>query len=256
MKTLKIILFLFVVMCIACITNAQQSERRYWLVNEAEVKSDQVSNFETSLKQLVTLFGENNYPKSWRVAQSSGFKYYFFQKLENIAEYETMMKQGDEAWAKIDQDISRNYFQCFKTIKSFIARDMPARNYFPEEQRLQWDEMKYAIWDMHYVKYGKGSEYRQLLDEFNELCTKHNFDDPIIILRGVIGTRGNMYAGVLYGKNAIDMREQNQKMWASFGEEGKEVYKKLLPLLEDRDMIEFWIRDDLSYKVEKEAETQ
>jgi len=256
MKTPKTILLLFAVVCLSCNTNAQQSERRYWLVNEAEVKSDQVSNFETSLKELVTLLGENNYPKSWMVAQSTGFKYYFFQELENIAEYEPLMKKSSEAWAKIDQDISRNYFQCFKASKSFIIRDMPARNYLPEEQRLTWDESQYAMWDVHYVKYGKGSEYRQLLDEFNELCTKHNFDDPIIMLRGVIGTRGNMYAGVFYGKNAIDMREQNQKMWASFGEEGKKAYKKLLPLLEDRDYIEFWIRDDLSYNVEKESGTQ
>ena len=243
-------------MCITFITNAQQSERRYWLVNEAEVKSDQVSNFETSLKELVTLFGENNFPKSWTVAQSTGFKYYFFQKLENIAEYEPLMEKGSEVWAKIDQEISRNYFQCFKASKSFIVRDMPARNYSPKEARLKWDDFKYAMWDVHYVKYGKGSEYRQLLDEFNELCTKYNFDDPVIMLRGELGTKGSMYAGVLYGKNAIDMREQNQKMWASFGEEGKKTYKKLLPLLEDRDYIEFWMRDDLSYKPKKEGDVQ
>ena len=55
-----------------------------------------------------------------------------------------------------------------------------------------------------------------------------------------------MYAGVLYGKNAVDMRQQNQKMWASYGEKRKELYQKLLPLLDDRESKEFWIRRDLS----------
>ena len=250
MNTLKIISFFLAVLCLNFNASAQQSERRYWIVNETEVKSDQLSNFETSLKELVTLFSEINFHKSWMVAQSTGYKFYFFREIENVAEYETLMEQGNEAWGKIGSEIANNYFQCFKSNRVFIVRDMPARNYFPEEQRLKWDEVKYAMWDVHYVKYGKISEYRQILAEFNELCTKYNFDDPIIMLRGVIGTQANMYAGVLYGKNAIDLREQNQKMWASFGEEGKEAYQRFLPLLEDRKSIEFWMRDDLSYKVE------
>lgn len=40
-----------------------------------------------------------------------------------------------------------------------------------------------------------------LVAEFHELCTKHNLDDPIIMLRDMIGTKGNMYAGILHVKN-------------------------------------------------------
>ena len=250
MKTLKITSLTLAVLCLAYIAIAQQSERKYWLTIEVEIKSDQVSNFETSVKELASLSGDNNHPRSWVTAQSTGFKYYFFQEIENISDYEMLVQQWNQNWSKIDQDFMINYYQNIKSSRNFIIRDMPARNYVPEEPRLEWDEMKYAIWDVHYVKFGKNSEYRQILAEFNELCTKHNFDDPIIMIRGEIGTRGNMYAGVLYGKNAIDLREQNQKMWASFGEEGKAAYQKVLPLLEDRKSIEFWMRDDLSYKVE------
>ena len=256
MKTTKILSLTFVAICLASITYAQQSERKYWLVDAFEVKSDQVSNFETSLKEINRLFGENNYPYSFMGAKGVGFKYYGFREMKNIAEYEPMRQKTSETWSKIDQDIIDNYMQCFKSNRQFIIRDMPRRNYTPEEPRLKWADFKYAIWDVQYVKFGKTREYYQIIDEFMELAKKHNFNDPIIILRGSIGTRDQMHAGVLYGKNAVDMRQQNQKMWASYGEEGKELYQKLLPLLSDRELIEFWIRRDLSYTVEKEVDAQ
>lgn len=256
MKTLKIISLLLVVMCMASIALGQATERRYWLVNEAEVKSDQVSNFETSLKELIRLFGENQYPKSWMVAQGTGFTYYFFQEIETVAEFDTAMKTWFTALSKIDKDVSDNYIQCFKSSRNYIIRDRPARNYTPEEQRLPWSEYNYATWDVHYVKYGKIREYMQVLKEYKELCAKHNFDDPIPIIKGVIGTRDYMNAAVFYGKNAIDMRDQSKKLWGAIGQENKELYQRFVPLLEDRETIEFWIRRDLSYTANKADDSQ
>jgi hypothetical protein len=60
-----------------------------------------------------------------------------------------------------------------------------------------------------------------------------------------------MYIYNLVGRDAIDMRQQNKKMWDLLGEEGKKLFDKMLSLLYDREIIEFWHRKGLSYPVEE-----
>jgi hypothetical protein len=86
--------------------------------------------------------------------------------------------------------------------------------------------------------------------KFMELANQSEFGDPVLLLQGGIGADNPVYIGVLYGKDDIDMRQENKKLWNSFGEEGSKMYQNILSTLRDREMIEFWFRRDLSFSNE------
>lgn len=44
-----------------------------------------------------------------------------------------------------------------------------------------------------------------------------------------------------------EMTLKKQKMWESFGDEGSELNQQFIPLLCEREKIEFWFRRDLSF---------
>jgi len=246
MKTLKI-LFAGILFLSLFINAYSQPEDKVWLFDEAVIKPEQVQNFEKSLKEVMKLFKENSYPYNIRVYSSTGFKYYFIRALESPSSYEEVTAAISEVWSKIDSDIYNNYVQCFKSDKQFVLRELGKYSYYPERSRVNWNDLTYALWDVGYAKFDKLKEYNEVLEQFNALVIKHNFDDPILILNGMVGTENPMYVGSLFGKDANDMMQQNQKMWQSFGEEGSELYQRMIPLLRDREKMEFWLRLDLSY---------
>jgi hypothetical protein len=249
MKTLKF--FLSGIFVLSLVNNAfSQPADKVWLFDEAEIKPEQVQNFEQSLKEVMKLFKENSYPYDIQVYRSTGFKYYFVRQLESPSSYEDVTAATSEVWSKIDSDIYINYVQCFKSDKQFVLSELGNFSYHPEQPRVKWSELSYALWDVGYVKFEKLKEYNEVLEDFNAMLKKHNFDDPVLILNGMVGTENPMYIGALFGKDANDLMEQNKKMWQSFGEEGSDLYQRMIPLLRDREKMEFWFRRDLWYTKE------
>lgn len=246
MKTLKSIFTgLFILSMFT--TAYSQSQNKLWDVDEVKVKPDEVANFEKSLKELNLLLKQNNFPYDMQIYSSNGFKYYFFTEIDNIASYDQLLSAVRDFWSKVDSTVLNNFVKCYVYDHEFMLRQIGKYTYQPEQQRVPWDEFNYAVWDVHYIKGEKYKEYNELIEEFSALLKKNKFDDPIIMLQGMLGTESPMYIFALFGKDANDMMQQNQKMWQSFGEDGEKLYQKVLPLLRDREKIEFWYRRDLSY---------
>ena len=79
------------------------------------------------------------------------------------------------------------------------------------------------------------------------LLQAQNFDDPVEMVSGDIGYEGSVYIGALIGKDGMDYRVQNQKMWELMGDEGVAIYKKMMSLLRKRESKELWYSEELSY---------
>jgi len=247
MKTLKFILLGTIFLCL--FVNAfSQTEDKIWLFDEMTIKPEQHDNFVRLQREIMKLFKDNGYPYDIQVYSSLiGFKYYGVRALESPSSYEEVRTATSECWSKIDKEIYDNYVLCIESNKQFVLRELSKYSYHPEQPRVYWSEFNYAVWDIQYVKFDKVQEYFKILENFNELLNKHNFDDPILMLSGMVGTENPMFIGALFGKDDIDMSQQNRKMWAAFGEEGGELYRKMIPLLRDRKSMEFRFRRGLSY---------
>ena len=172
-------------------------------------------------------------------------------EMENLADFDKITASSNEAWTKIDPAVLDNYLNCIQSYKRFTINSLNEYSYFPENPRMGMDEMNYAIWDVHYIKPGKEKEYfESLKNDFLPKVNEYKYGDPILFLQGGIGTEAPMYIGVSYGKSDVDFLQENKKMWDAFGEDGDKMYQKFIPLLRDRDKIEFWFRRDLSYTSE------
>ena len=240
-------LFLFVlVMFLTSAVYSQSVEKRLWMATKITVKSEQISSFENSLKEIINLFKENEYPYEFSFFQSTGFDYYYFMKMNSLEDWDKIIAASNAIWGKIDRSIYEEYVKCIESYKRFTVSDMPEHNYSPETPRLNMDDINYAIWDVHYVKPGLEEKYFESVKKWMDLARENNFGDPVLILEGGIGSDMPVYFGVLYGKDDIDMKQENRKLWEAYGEEGKKMYQNFMPILRDREMIEFWFRRDLS----------
>ncbi len=228
-------------------TAYSQPQNKLWDVDEVKVKPEEVSNFEKSLKELNLLLKQNNFPYDTQIFSSFGFKYYFFTEIDNMASYDQVLSAVRDFWSKVDSTVLNNFVKSYVYDHEFILRQIGKFTYQPEQQRFPSDEYNYAVWDIHYIKGENYKEYNELMEDLYALLKKNKFDDPVSSLQGMLGTESPMYVHALFGKDANDFMQQNQKMWQSFGEEGEKLYQKVLPLLRDREKIEFWYRRDLSY---------
>jgi len=73
----------------------------------------------------------------------------------------------------------------------------------------------------------------------------HN--DGMMVLSGDIGWETPVYIGCLFGKNQIDFRTQNRKMWDLLGEEGTMLFREWISFTRKRDSMELWRVPSLSY---------
>lgn len=229
---------------------AQQNEDKLWMTTKMVVHPEMAQDFESSFREIVRLFREQDYPNHWITFQSDDFTYYYFMEIESLGDFDRILEESNATWQNIDPSVLQNFLGTLKSYKRFTISSMNDYSYFPEEPRLTSDEMNYAIWDVHYIKSGKEKEYFESVKEFMEMVKSYEYGDPILFLRGGIGTDQPMFAGVLYGKNKIDFLQMNGNMWDSFGDKGKAMYDRFIPLLRERAMIEFWFRPDLSLSEE------
>jgi hypothetical protein len=244
-------LFLFVlVMFMTSAVFSQSSEKRLWMATKITVKSEQVSSFENSLKEIIKLFKENDYPYEFSFFQSTGFDYYYFMKMNSLEDWTTIISASNAIWEKLDRTIYVEYVKCIESYKRFTVSDMPEYNYTPDNPRLNMEDINYALWDVHYVKSGQVEKYMEQVKKWVQMAKDNNFGDPVLMLEGGIGTEMPVYFGVLYGKDDIDMKQENRKLWQAYGEEGKKMYQEFMITLRDREMIEFWFRRDLSLENE------
>jgi hypothetical protein len=246
MQKTKALLLLVLVMFLTSVAFSQTTEKRLWMATEIIIKSDQIQNYEASLKEVVKLFKEHEFPYSFSVFRSGGFSYYMFFKLKSLEEWDQILSKAYSTWDKIDPALFEKYRNCIQSYKRFTISDIPELNYSPASQRISQDEMNYAIWDVMYVEMGKEVAFMKEAKKFMELANQNEFGDPVLMLQGGIGADNPVYFGVLYGKDDIDMRQENRKLWKSFGEEGSKMYQNILSTLRHREMIEFWFRRDLS----------
>ena len=108
-------------------------------------------------------------------------------------------------------------------------------------------DMPYAYWDILYVKPGKEMEFVELVKKLRVLQQAQSFDDPVQMLAGDIGYEGSVYIAALKGKDGVDFRIQNQKMWELMGDEGAAIFQKMGSLLRKRESKQFWYLEKLSY---------
>jgi len=225
----------------------EENSGQLWFCWEATVHPEMQSQFIDLQVDFHSKFKENGFPYSIYTWTDRNYGFYFFYPVDS---YDDKSGIYDALRAIIPAWGEENFSRMWETLMShrnYFLQTIPEISYTPEKQRLTDSDMPYAMWDIIYLKPGKEQEFVEQMKLFSALQMANNIEDPVMMLTGDVGYEGSVYIGALKGKDAVDFRLQNKKMWEKVGEKGVAIFKNFESLLRKRESKEFWYSEKLSY---------
>ena len=175
------------------------------------------------------------------------FGYYVFYPVDSYDDKTAIYDALGDAVPTWGEENLNRMWETVMSHRTYFLQSLPEISYNPEQPRLDEMDMPYAYWDILYVRPEKEMEFVELIKKLQILQQDQGFDDPVQMLTGDIGYEGSVYIGALKGKDPVDFRVQNQKMWELMGAEGSAIFQKMMSLLRKRESKEFWYSEELSY---------
>lgn len=225
----------------------EENNGQLWFCWEATVHPEMQSQFIDLQVDFHSKFKENGFPYTMYTWTDGQFGYYFFYPVDS---YDDRNEIYNALWDTAPQWWEENFNRMWETVSSHRTYFLQAPSefsYIPDQPRLDVMDMPYAFWDILYVKPEKVLEFEELLKKLLIIQQDQNFDDPVQMLIGDIGYEGSVYIGALNGKDGVDFRLQNQKMWELMGDEGAAIFQKMMSMLRKRESKQFWYSEELSY---------
>lgn len=249
MKTFRILpAFIFIFLLIYNIY-AQQEESRYWTVEEIEIKEKRSRDFESSLKEIKLSLEFQQYPYNYLVCKSTQNRYYIFTPLADPSDIDPMKAEKANAWELLENKLLRSYKKCIATTREFVIKDLPEYNYLPEHPRLVWDDVKFAVWELHTIKAGMDETYLQNLKKFQALKEHSKYNDPSFIFQSVEGFDQSTMILMSYGLDKTDWANHSSKLWESIGDQGSALFESLFLMIQNQEFIDFNVLREISYNV-------
>ncbi|TKG88000.1 hypothetical protein EYV94_27745 [Puteibacter caeruleilacunae] len=249
MKKHLVLLLTTICIGLSTITNAQ-NEHPIWCQYSVEVEHQYLWEYESRLKEFKATSESIQFPFSYEV-WTDEFNYYYFWKQKDYNELETKLAEIARLMKDWDYKKHQAHRKC-RTSKIQFLRYIPELSYVVSHSNKSNDS-RYKIWDMLYLKGDKEDEFKKLTTQFKQLLHKHEHKNNFHIFKGDIGYDHPLYIIELQAHDAPTLWEQDQKLWLALGEDGRNIYKKMLSLLKNRTIKHFWYRPDLSYIMKDEA---
>ena len=225
----------------------EENNGQLWFCWEATVNPSLESQFIDLQLDLQSKLKEHGFPYTIYTWTDGQFGYYFFYPVDTYDDKIRIFDAFGDAVLTFGEDNFNRMWETVQSHRTYFLKSLPEISYKPEEQRLDVMDMPYAFWDILYVRPEKDGEFVELMKKLVVLQQAQGFDDPIQMLSGDIGFEGSVYIGALKGKDGIDFRTQNQKMWELLGEDGSAIFHNMLSLLRKRESKQFWYSEKLSY---------
>jgi len=228
--------------------SAQEGEKgQLWFCWEATVHPELQMEFVKLQFDFHSKFKEAGFSYPLYTWTDRHFGFYFFYPVDS---YDDKSKIYRELWDVIPtwgEDNLSMMWEAVESHRTYFLQSLDEISFTPENQRLDELDMPYAYWDILHVTPAKEIEFVELMKKLMALQQAQNFDDPVQMLTSDIRYEGSVYIAALKGKDPVDMRLQNQKMWGLLGDEGGAIFQKMLTLLQKRESKEFWYLEDLTY---------
>lgn len=226
----------------------------YYLL-EVAVKPCMLSQYETAVKELITLNKQYQATYPWYGFSADDFIYYFSIPVKDLADVENMFKEDEEMSKKWGEEkskeIEKSFAGTYEYVRTSMFYERKDLSYVPEKPRIGSEEANYRLWVFYYVKPEKNKEFQDVLKKFKTLSESKGLTDPYSIYAGGIGTEMPVYLVAFAAKSAGDFWPHYENAWKLLGEEGKTLLQKLFTLIRKRDIKTGWFRPGLSYMPEE-----
>ena len=225
----------------------EENKGQLWFCWEATVNPSLESQFIDLQLDLQSKLKEHGFPYTIYTWTDGQFGYFFFYPVDTYDDKIGIFDAFGDAVLTFGEDNFNRMWESVISHRTYFLQSLPELSYIPEKPRLDDMDMPYAYWDILYVKADKKMKFVELVNKLRGLQQAQSFDDPVQMLAGDIGCDGSVYIAALKGKDGIDFRIQNQKMWELMGEEGSAIFQKMMSMLRKRESKQFWYMENLSY---------
>ncbi len=247
-----------IMVVLSALTINAQAEKplpQLYYILEVAVKPCMLGQYETAVKEMITLNKESQASYGWYGFSADDFVYYFSIPVKNLADVENMYKEDEELSKKWGEErskeIEKSFAGTFEYVRTSMIYERNDLSYVPEEPRLKSKEANYRLWVYYYVKPDKDKEFQEILKKFTALCKERNVTGPFSVYTGGMGLEAPVYIVAFVAQSAGDFWPNYENAWKLLGEEGKSLLQKLFTLIRKRDIKTAWYRPGLSYMPEK-----
>ena len=225
----------------------EENNGQLWFCAEATVHPEMQSQFIDLQVDFQSKFKENGFPYSIYTWTDGRFGYYFFYPVDSYNDKSGIYDALRTVIPVWGEDNFNKMWETVQSHRTYFLQAPSELSYIPDQPRLDVMDMPYAYWDILYVKPEKEMEFVALIKKLRVIQQDQKFDDPVQMLIGDIGYEGSVYIGALKGKDGVDFRLQNQKMWELMGDEGAAIFQKMMSMLRKRESKQFWYMENLTF---------
>ncbi len=230
----------------------KESDSQLWLVQEMVVKPSMEKQHRSLVKKYIELCKKHNLSINWYAWHNGNFHYYYYYPVKDYNERIAIDKESAPVYKEFGSENWKAWHETYESYKYYYLESSSNLSYIPENPRLKNEENNYAKWDFFYTIPGKGSEFKKLFSEFKTILESKKYNGSLYLGWSDIGVEGPLYIVYSHGKSSLDQLEQSKIAWELVGEEGWNIYEKIIGLTRKLETKEFWYLKDLSYFPKKE----
>ncbi len=259
MKKLLMVIPLVILLCFVvslcastALAQAEGQKAQSYVVMEFVIKPGKIADFEASWKEGIDECKRQNYYLPVYAYLMDDFHFYAFYPMQLYSGIDDFFNAYADYAKKMGmeklQKIHEREYASIEYYKMFLIRHRSDLSYTLESPRLKPEEKGFIFWDFYYIQPGMEKEFEELNKEWVALYKNNNIPDEYDFYVGDIGTEMPVYFYAESGKSNVDFWTQHRERWRLFGEEGDDLWERIIVLVRKREMKTGGYRADLSYK--------
>jgi hypothetical protein len=226
-----ILLFLLSIFFSTQLFSQDKLKDELFVLHQDMVKIDMVDKYEKLGKELFDLFRKHGMEATVKFASKTDDNTYnFLSPLKNYADldnrssyWENLSKKaGEKSLSNIFEEMDKTYHS-HRDVLVRLSHDL---SFWPENNRLKGEDVKFLHFDHYYFKDGMMDEGVKLMKEFKEILIAKNSDDGYSVWIFDIGEEYGHIVITRLAKNGADYFEQSDKRMKTMREEMKEMWPK------------------------------
>jgi len=157
----------------------------------------------------------------------------------------------DEMWESNQEkskEIQEKFKDAYLSVGSIILELQPELSIWAPESSEAPSGTKFRHFERFHVKQGKWKEFSEVAKKYVALRKKHGITDAFYTFIPEFGPDMSIvYMVNEMGDSAANHYTKNDKKWETFGEEGKQLWEDLKPLINKMESNLGWANYNLSY---------
>ncbi len=251
MKTKHIFNTLFIALFFVTITGLAQDKtsQSYW-IHEDHVKPSMLAEYEAVCKELVAECKKHGVDEtSWLTLATNDFTYAYVGPIDKMADLDENIfatltkKMGKEAFSNLFARMDKCYSDHVDYVISLdkeLSYQPSGINQMPEGQMYR-NNVRYYITPENYAKANEiAKKYKKL---FAEKGSKMYYR----VYRSGFGANGTFFMVAIAAESPEDYERMSMENRKLLGEEGAKLNQELLAVMSKMDVMQGWMRADLSY---------